>query len=176
MNEQAQRAWSVLMGMARWKRVSTAFFGSLMLVIASPAVAVTATTTFNVTATVVASCAATATDLAFGTYDPAAASDKTATSTISVNCSLSTPYTISLNNGSNFSTTRQMAAGASRLGYQLYRNIGVTQIFGAVANLQSAVGTGTGALQSVTVYGVIPNTQNVAPGSYSDLITLSIDY
>lgn len=153
--------------------------GALALALASapPVHAATASTTFNVTATVAQSCAVTASDLAFGAYDPGSATDKTGTSTISVNCSLGTVYTVSLNNGANASgNTRRMASGAERLTYQIYQDIGATLVLGSVANLLGLAGIGTGVAAATTIYGVIPKTQNVGSGSYSDQITVTVDY
>jgi spore coat protein U-like protein len=149
------------------------------LALAAPgtAHAASTTTTFNVTATVVDSCAVSASDLAFGTYDPASATDKTGTSTVNVTCSLGTAYTVSLNNGTHASgSTRRLAAGASRLTYQVYKDVGATLIFGAIADTLGVSGIGTGVAIPSVIYGVIPKTQNVGSGSYSDQITVTIDY
>lgn len=149
----------------------------LALAAAGTAHAATASTTFNVTATVVDSCAVSASDLAFGTYDPASATDKTGASTVSVRCSLGTPYTVSLNNGTYASgSTRRMAAGASRLTYQVYKDVAATQVFGSVADALGVSGIGTGVVIPSIIYGVIPKTQNVGSGSYTDQITVTVDY
>ncbi len=139
--------------------------------------AATASTNFNVTATVVTSCAVTASDLAFGAYDPASALDATASSTISVTCSLAAPYTVSLDDGGYASgTTRRMGSGLSRLSYELYRDVAMTGIFGSVASLLGVTGLGTGVAVPTPVYGKIPKNQSVVPGSYADQITVTVDY
>jgi spore coat protein U-like protein len=139
--------------------------------------AASTTTTFNVSATVLTSCAVSASDLAFGNYDAASASDSLATSTITVTCSLLTPYTISLNSGLYASgSNRRLASGASRLGYEIYRDVGLTNIFGTVAASLGISGLGTGLAVPTTIYGKIPKTQAVAPGSYADQITVTVDY
>lgn len=149
----------------------------LGLALVGPAAAVTASTTFTVTATVVPSCAVSASDLAFGTYDPNSSTDKTATTTISVNCSLGTPYTVSLSNGTNASgSTRRMASGAHRLTYQIYQDIAATLVFGSVADLLGVSGVGIGLAAASTIYGVVPKAQNVNAGSYTDQITVTVDY
>lgn len=136
-----------------------------------------ATGSFSVTATVSSSCSVSASNLSFGNYDPASASDTVASSTISVTCSLLTPYTISLNDGTFASGgTRQMGSGASRLSYQLYRDVGLTGVFGLASSLLGVSGIGTGAAAATVVYGKIPKNQTVAPGSYSDEITVTVDY
>lgn len=139
--------------------------------------AASATANFNVTATVATSCAVSASDLAFGTYDAASNTDTLATSTISVTCSLLTPYAISLNNGTNASgSTRRMGSGASRLSYEIYRDVGLTGIFGLATSALGVSGVGTGFAVPSTIYGKIPKNQAVAPGSYTDQITVTVDY
>jgi len=152
--------------------------GTAALAVCTPgARAATATTNFNVTATVLTSCSVSAADLAFGNYDAASTTDASANSTISVTCSLLTPYTISLNNGGNASgSTRRMGSGASRLTYEMYRDAAQTGIFGTVASLLGVSGVGTGFAVPTTVYGKIPKNQAVAPGSYADQITVTVDY
>ncbi|MCX7279260.1 MAG: spore coat U domain-containing protein [Burkholderiales bacterium] len=143
----------------------------------SVARAASATANFNVTATVATSCAVTATEMAFGTYDGGSATDATTTSTINVNCSLLTPYTISLNNGSFAAgSTRRMGNGTSRLTYEIYRDPAMTGIFGTVAATLGVSGVGTGVAIPNIIYGKIPKNQNVAPGSYLDQITVTVDY
>jgi spore coat protein U-like protein len=149
----------------------------LLAIAATPATAASTSTSFNVTATVVDACGVSATDLAFGTCDPTSAVDKIGSSTISVTCSLGTVYTVSLNDGVNAAGgVRRMASGANRLGYQLYRDAAHLLIFGTLANLLNASGVGTGLVTPFTVFGKVPKAQNVATGSYSDQITVTIDY
>ncbi len=152
-------------------------FAAVLLAAAPMVRAATTTTTFNVTATVLNSCSVTATDLAFGTYDPASVTDKQGASTITVTCTLGTAYDLGLNNGTNASgSTRRMASGSSRLNYQVYKDAGATQVLGAVANALGVTGVGTGVGVPTLIYGVIPKAQNVNAGAYSDVITVSVDY
>jgi spore coat protein U-like protein len=150
----------------------------LLLAAAMPAAwAASATANFNVTATVLTSCGVSASDLAFGTYDAASATDTTATSTVTVTCSLLTPYTISLDSGSNASgSTRRMGSGASRLSYEIYRDVGMSNVFGTVGALLGVSGVGTGLAVPSTIYGKIPKNQAVIAGSYTDQITVTVDY
>jgi spore coat protein U-like protein len=128
-------------------------------------------------ATATANFSVSAADLAFGTYDPTAVTDATTTSTINVTCSLLTPYTISLNTGTFASgSARRMGSGASRLGYEIYRDAAQTGIFGTVAATLGVSGVGTGLAIPTTIYGKIPKNQVVTPGSYADQITVTVDY
>ncbi|MFY9513393.1 MAG: spore coat U domain-containing protein [Rubrivivax sp.] len=150
---------------------------ALALVAAPQAWAASATGNFNVTATVQTSCAVSAADLAFGTYDAASATDTTATSTVTVTCSLLTPYNISLDSGTHASgSTRRLGSGASRLSYEIYRDVSMSNVFGTVAALLGVSGVGTGLAAPTTIYGKIPKNQAVVPGSYSDQITVTVDY
>ena len=140
------------------------------------AYAATATTTFAVTATVVATCLVSATALGFGNYtgviDPA-------TSTVSVTCTNTTPYTVALSAGLGSGATvanRSMTGGAVLLGYGLFRDAGHTLNWGLTPGTDTVAGTGNGAAQPITVYGQIPASEFVAPGAYSDTITATVTY
>ena len=151
------------------------------LLFANSTMADTVTTDFQVTATVADSCLVSATNLNFGTYDPATALD--CTSTITVTCTAKTPYEIGLDAGSGTPvvTTRAMTGsdGAStQLDYELYTETGPTNVWGAIS------GTGTTVTQSAltggpldyTVYGQIPALQYVPAASYVDTINVTVDY
>jgi spore coat protein U-like protein len=141
------------------------------------ATAATTTSTFQVTATVVATCTVASTDLAFGNYTAVQADQ---TSTITVTCTNSTPYTVALGAGTFASatpTTRRMTgpAGAT-LAYSLYRDAARTLNWGQTVGTDTASGTGNGAAQAITVYGRIAAGQFVAPGAYADTITVTLTY
>jgi len=142
-----------------------------------PAIAATATTTFSVTATVQATCLISATNLAFGTYTGALNS---ATSTISVTCTNTSPYNVGLNAGTAVGatvTTRQMTGpAAATLGYALFQDAAHTINWGQTVSTDTEAGTGTGVAQTLTVYGQVAAGQFVAPGAYTDTITATITY
>jgi spore coat protein U-like protein len=144
----------------------------------NPAAASTATTTFTVSASVTATCLISATTLSFGNYAFAATP---ASSTISVTCTNGTTYNVGLNAGLASGatvTSRQMAGtvAGSLLNYGLFKDSGHATNWGDTVGTDTVAGTGNGAAQSLTVYGQIPATQYVAPGSYSDTITATITY
>jgi len=147
-----------------------------MLAVTS-AQAATSTTTFDVTATIIASCTIAATNLTFGNYDPLSATDLDATSTISVTCSNAAPYDVRLNGGASGSTAaRTMLNGANTLNYQMYSDSGRTTVWGNTAPT-GVSGTGIGSNQDITVYGRVANGQTTPPvGAYMDTITATITY
>lgn len=151
--------------------------GFLTFLTSIPAAASTATTTFTVTATVQATCLVSATGLAFGTYTGAVASS---TSTISVTCTNTTPYNVGLNAGLATGATvtaRKMTGPASALlSYGLYSNAGYSTNWGQTIGTDTVTGTGNGSAQALTVYGQVAAGQYVAPGAYTDTITVTVTY
>jgi len=137
----------------------------------------TVTTTFAVSATVQATCLISATGLSFGTYTGVV---DNATSTVSVTCTNTTPYNVSLNAGTATGatvTTRKMTGPSSALlNYSLFSNSGMTTGWGNTIGTDTVAGTGNGSSQAITVYGQIPASQYVTPGSYADTITATVTY
>ena len=136
-----------------------------------------ATTSFTLTVAVQATCTVSATSLAFGNYAGAVVNS---TSTITALCTKTTPYNVGLNAGTATGatvTTRAMTGpSAAKLSYSLFRDSGRSQNWGNTVGTDTLSGTGTGAAQSITVYGQIPAGQYVAPGSYADTITVTLTY
>lgn len=152
---------------------------SLMLPIAASAG--TATATFAVTANVNDTCGVAATPLTFGTFDPTGGTTQDGTSTLTVLCTNSTPYEIGLDAGSGPGATvavRKMTDLASNtLDYSLYQNASRTVLWGNTVGSNTLAGTGTGAQQTLNVYGRILSGQAAAPvGAYLDTVTVNINY
>jgi spore coat protein U-like protein len=147
---------------------------------ASPAWAASVSSQFNVTATVLKNCAVSASDLAFGDYYASSGSPVTASTTVSVTCTAALAYTVALDGGqtANNVSARTMTDGASHnLSYGLYITNGYGTVWGdGSAGTSTVAGTGNGAAQAVTVYGRIPASQFVAAGSYTDRVTVTVNY
>ena len=138
--------------------------------------AATATGNMTVTATVAGACTVTGSTLAFGAYVSAAVD---AATTMTVNCTTSTPYTIALNAGAGTgatTTVRKMMTGANILDYALFRDAARTLNWGIVTGTDTVAGTGTGANQTVNVFGRITAGQIVAAGSYSDTVGITLTF
>ncbi len=148
---------------------------ALILVPAS-AFAAVATTTFNVTATVQATCLVNATSLAFGTYSGA---QLDGASTVNVTCTNTTPYTVGLDAGTfagaTVTTRRMTGPAAAPLSYSLYSDAGRTTNWGNTTGSWVA-GTGNGSAQGISVYGRISAAQYATPGAYTDTITVTVTY
>jgi spore coat protein U-like protein len=170
--------------MTRYRAVSPVFraaFAALLLAGLNTAQAGQATTSFTASAVIAPLCTVVATNLAFGTYTPTAATPLTGTSTINVFCTSGTTYTILLNVGSGGGTfaTRDMAFGTTLMSYNLYTSAAHTTIWGdGTASTGTVGGTGAGLLTASpnTVFGSIPISQDLAAGTYLSIITVTVNY
>ncbi|WP_275097805.1 spore coat U domain-containing protein [Sedimenticola hydrogenitrophicus] len=132
---------------------------------------------FQVSATAVDSCDVTATDLAFGTYDPLNPTPTDADSVVTVTCTVDTGYVIGLDAGvgNGASTdTRKLSQGDQVIDYSLYRDSGRMLVWGNTGEADTAAGIGTGAPVETPVYGRIPPRQTVKRGVYIDTVTVSV--
>jgi spore coat protein U-like protein len=161
----------------------TLIFGTIAIGIAQAA---TTPASFQVTATLLSTCSATAATLAFGAYTPGAGT-LTANSIISVKCTKSTPFTVSLNGGTTTGGTvaqRLMASGTNHLQYNLYTAANLLTVFGdGSGTSQTMAGTGNGIATAnavaVTVFGQLPDNatnQLAVAGTYADTIAVTVTY
>jgi spore coat protein U-like protein len=142
-----------------------------------PAAAATGTATFTVSATVQATCSVVTSPLAFGAYSGAVLAG---TTTVSVTCTNTTPYSIGLNagiaTGATVTTRKMTGPSSSLISYGMYSDAGHTVNWGNTPATDTVAGTGIGSVQVSTVYGQMPAGQLVTPGAYSDTITATVTY
>jgi len=151
--------------------------------------AATATGTLTVKATVTTSCAVNTSAtgvvsnavLDFGTVSSFTSnvdSDTTATSwtAIKVLCNNGTTYSLAFDGGKNVSSSQRRMTGGSTeyIPYNLYSD---STRATAIAVNGTIAGTGTGAAQTINVYGRIPaGTTLPSASSYVDTVTLTVTY
>lgn len=153
-------------------------YGLLSFLLNCGILATIQTAAFNVTATVIKNCSVSTTPVNFGSVG-VLISNLTATGTVSVQCTNTTPYTIGLNAGTAPGATitnRKMTNGTSTVGYALYSNSARTTNWGDTAGIDTVSGTGSGYSQSYSVYGSVPAQPTPAPGTYTDTITVTVTY
>jgi spore coat protein U-like protein len=140
----------------------------------------TAPLSFNATANVASQCSiSAASDLDFSAQPGIFTGNRDYTSTLTMRCRRRTAWQIGLNNGQHASgTTRRMAnaAGTAFVPYEMYRNSPRTQRWGNTLNTDTLTGTGSGNSENFTIYGRVPGPQNLVPGSYSDIVTVTVTY
>ena len=131
-------------------------------------------------------CDVTATGVAFGVYDVFSNTPNDAVGTITVTCNIpaQTPQapllvTIALSPGAsgNIAQRQLESARGDRLNYNLYTNASFSSIWGNEGSfaVQTALITRDNPY-SGTIYGRMPAQQNVAVGSYRDVIIATINW
>jgi len=158
--------------------------GVLLLSSAHDAAAAPARAAMMVSVTVESRCTVSASPLGFGSYQPGQGA-VAARTTLAVLCSRGAPFVVALDAGAAGSLAqRQMTLGSAVLPYNLYTTPAHTTVWGdgtqGTATV-SGVGRGftSGAAITQTVYGQVPDTAanvHLAPGLYTDTITVTIDY
>lgn len=142
--------------------------------------AATATASFNVTLEIQAECLVnSATDLDFGVHG-VLATNVDVTSTLTVQCTNTTLYTIALDVGTGVGASvaarRMTGPSLQTVAYALYRDASHLQLWGTTTGVNRQPGTGNGAAQAYTVYGRIPPQTTPGTGNYADIITATIEY
>lgn len=137
---------------------------------------------FTVTATIVAECNVATSPLNFGNYDPVAANKTTpldSTTVVNVYCTAQTPVTVALDNGLwlTGSTRRLQSAAGNFLNYEMYKDSARGVVWNAT-NLNSGTSTSknTPINSGFTVYGRVAAAQDLPAGSYSDTVTVTVNY
>jgi spore coat protein U-like protein len=114
------------------------------------------------------SCTVVAADLNFGSSTQVGLANIDGSAGITVTCNPGAAWTVTLDNGDNFNTTRNMSGAGGTVPYGLFSDTARSTSF------SSATGVGSG---SATVYGRIPSTATaVAAGAYADNVTVTVAY
>jgi spore coat protein U-like protein len=134
-------------------------------------------------------CTVSATGITFGLYNPLNPSATTATGSWSVTCNASgsgsatVAGTLSLSTGgSGTYSSRRMTSGINKLQYNIYLTPAYQQVLGdgtggTYAPSDSGTVTAGQAYQvSGSMYGLLPALQDVAPGSYTDFLVVTVAY
>ena len=133
---------------------------------------------FLVRAEYLPSCAVSAGNLNFRTVG-AIGSNIDATNSIDINCTVGTPYSVSLDNGSSGGAgplSRLMAAAGNTVTYQIFQNAARSIAWGDLIGTNTISGTGTGVVQNLTGYGRVPVQVTPIPGTYTDTVIVTVTY
>lgn len=167
----------------RVKLLATATGFAVAALLAGPARADTATSTFNVTMTVTNTCNVTTTpptDLAFGSQ-LSSATDIAVTSTVTLTCTNGANYKVGLlpqNTGGTASGTGVMkgtAVPGNTVAYSLWQDSTHTTAWGNTGGTNTKDGAGTGNPVALTVYGLVPSA-NVPADVYKDVVNVTVTY
>jgi len=133
-----------------------------------------ATDTFQVMMTIEPTCVVTANgNVDFGSVTTDKR-DSAASTTVTVNCSLNTAYTVGLlpSNNDAFGAG-EMSGPGGPVDYQLRTQAGSSGTPWGDDPTRRVSGTGTANDQTLTVHATVPSA-NVVPGSYSDTVTVKV--
>ena len=138
---------------------------------------ITALALLYVPALTFADCNVSSSGVSFGNYDVFAVNHTDSAGTLTVNCSVETPYTLKLAPGSsgNFSQ-RKMFKGGDYLAYNIYSDAARTLVWGDGTGGSVTKSGQAGATEQHTLYGRIPAKQNVFVGNYLDTIIVTIEW
>ncbi len=138
----------------------------------------------EVSATVVANCQITVSDLAFGAYDPLGANQSRqleGSAAVRVTCTRSASATIAIDGGQSASDslrsmTSSSANGSAVVKYELYRDSNRTLAWVGDSPEARFVSRGCHDPQQFTVYARIPAGQEVPSGMYSDVVRATVSF
>jgi spore coat protein U-like protein len=141
----------------------------------------TATAIMPVRMEIVASCLVSVSDLDFGAYASNSTTAALGQTTIELQCGAETTAEIALDagTGSTRNTSRrrlQQDSGSDRLDYDLFQDAGRTIHWGDKSGSDTKEVLTTGAPQTVPIYGEILARQRARDGTYSDMITVTVQY
>jgi spore coat protein U-like protein len=146
-----------------------------------PTPGVTANAIMPVTIEIVQACLVSASDLDFGAIASNSQTPALGQTTISLHCGSGVTAEIALDAGTTpgNNTSRRMLvhqSGRDRLDYGLYQDPGRTIHWGDRSGRDTLEVVSTGEPQTVPIYGQIPAGQRALDGTYSDMITITVNY
>jgi len=117
----------------------------------------------------------------FANYDPMSNSTNDTVGTIAYSCTGGAMVTITLSAGNGtFGSRYLLRGGAFRLPYNLYLDALHTMIWGdgvtPPSNMSPVMSPADNAVVSVPIYASIPTHQDVAVGTYSDSIMVTLNF
>lgn len=140
----------------------------------------TLTAKLAVSATVPPNCRLTVEPLAFGSYDPLgenAGRDLDATAAVVLTCTRDSHANVVMDSGRNGAgRVRSLSYAGSMLAYEIYRDPARTQVWSTGGDAMRVVSRGLQSPSELVVYGRIPAGQEVPAGSYTDVITATVDF
>jgi len=127
-----------------------------------------------------ADCTIGATGVSFGTYDVFSAAPLDSTGSVSFLCTGNASVTVTLDKGGAPTfDPRRMLKGSEALTYNLYLDAARTQVWGdgtGVSKVYVNPDPRNNRTITVTIFGRVPAQQDVTAGSYSDIITATINF
>lgn len=164
-----------------------------LVAIAPAALAGSATSNVNVSASVAANCTITSAPVAFGAYDPVvtnASNPLNQNGSVTIACTKGSTPTVTLGQGNNYSSARRMKgaiASPDYLTYELYQppnnTAGTactypgTTVWGtAGVNIFTPTASPGKAARTYNVCGTVAGGQDVSVDSYTDTVVATVNF
>lgn len=177
---------SALAGVATTGNVDTVYtnsfagHGTLQYAFGADKACTTGTTvafSFQTRASVTNNCLIGTSNLLFGTGSPL--NDRRASAPLSVTCTANASYQISMNGGASgnpAARTMKNSVTGETMGYRISSTLDGTVWGNGSGGTVVYTGTGTGASQSVMMYGLVPRQRAPTPGDYRDTVTVQLTF
>jgi len=172
-------------GHSKVRAIIASLGAALLLAAADDSSGETVSTPMMVSVAVASTCTVSANPLSFGAYLPGQGSLSGST-TLAVLCTKGAPFSVALSAGTGGGTVAQrvMTMGANTLAYNLYTTAAHTTVWGDGSQSSATVsgigrGLASAAAITQTVYGQVPDSPanvNLAPGLYTDIVTVTVSY
>lgn len=122
-------------------------------------------------------CQLTANNLDFGTHSTPLPQTN-ADTFIDVRCTNTTPFTVGLSNGNHYTAgTRRMSDGnGNYVSYGLFQDASRSTEWDKTTNRRSDTGLGGSSSIMMTVFGQLPPQPSAVDGSYTDTVTVDIEF
>lgn len=137
----------------------------------------TATATMTAQAVVGNQCTVSSTAMNFGTAS-VLNRNFTAVASLSVTCNANLPVTVALDYGGQGTgpTTRAMASGSNRISYGIFRDAALSQPWGNTTGTDTLSLTAGASGTVVNAYGRVVAQTSPVPGTYTDVVGVTITY
>jgi len=122
-----------------------------------------------------ANCTISVISVVFGTYNTLSLASLDGAGSVAVSCDVTDSYTVALSSGQGTFTARKLLSASNMMYYNLYSDALRSVIWGD-GTMGTALVNGSGTGATYTVYGRIPGGQNLPAGSYTDTITVTLDF
>lgn len=129
-----------------------------------------------ITANVTKNCTMAPSVMNFGVVKPSSTRHTDAVATASVLCTSQTPYLVRFSGGNAAPVGQRHMVQAGQplpLSYQVYADAARTTV---LQNTTGLSGTGAGVAQQYALYGRVFSNQFPSPGTYSDTLTMTVEY
>jgi spore coat protein U-like protein len=158
---------------------------AMILAVSGLASALTQTANLNVSLRVGAECTVSTTAIDFGSQEPVYPKD--GQGDVTVTCATGVPYNIALDAGTNYDGFfRRVSNGGVAPDFVLYRLFktvypeieewGDSDVGNSYPGASSLADTGNGIAQPHTVYGLISPNEGEPPGTYVDIVLVTVHY